>query len=520
MMRARWLWPVAAGVAVAAVVVALMPRAYVGVFYDDGIYLSLARSLAEGHGYRLLYLPGAPPAVHYPPLYPLFLAALWKLWSAFPGNVLLFRAANGALLGLFAGGFAAYLAWRRTLPAGGAALAVAVGSTAVPLLAVATVLFAEPLFLVFAVGAWWLGDAARGSAPGRRAALLAAAAGVLAGLTALTRSIGIAVVGGVVLALVLERRWRDALLAALGALALVAPWTAWSAARSGAVPSVLALNYGTYDAVLRQAGWGALSVDGLWEVLRPLGAIALATVRGAWRPVFGVPGLVVLVVGAVAVGRRAPALGWSLACYFGVMLLWPYGPDRFLWAVLPVLLVAMVVGTLSLWRAAAVRSGWRRWVVRALVLAGALPVAAGFGRYQLIGFVEGFATSAQLGISRTFDHVVPWVKSATPSSAILATEDEALLWLYTGRRAVPSFLWHLEGRNARSFGPDTLRAYLERSGATHVLLTGPRSDAAATLDDLLGRYPGYLRIVMMWPGPITAFAVMERSTTDAPPPSR
>lgn len=519
-MRARWLWPAAAGVAVAAVVVALMPRAYVGVFYDDGIYLSLARSLAEGHGYRLLYLPGAPVAVHYPPLYPLFLAALWKLWSAFPDNVVLFRAANGVLLGLFTGGFAAYLAWRRTLPVGGAALSVAAGATAIPLLAVATALFAEPLFLVFAVGAWWLGDAARGSAPGRRAALLAASAGVLAGLAALTRSIGIAVVGGVVLALVLERRWRGALLAALGALALVAPWTAWSAARSGAVPSVLALNYGTYAAVLHQAGWGALSVDGLWEVLRPLGAIALATVKEAWRPVFGAPSLVVLVAGAVAVGRRAPALGWSLACYFGVVLLWPYGPDRFLWAVVPALLVAMVVGTLSLWRAAAARAGWRRWALRALVLAGALPVAAGFGRYQVLGVARGFATSAQLGISGTFDQVVPWVKSATPSSAILASEDEALLWLYTGRRAVPSFLWHLEGRNARSFGPDTLRAYLKRSGVTHVLLTGPRSEAAATLDELVGRYPGYLRIVMMWPGPITAFAVMERSTTDAPPPSR
>jgi len=45
-----------------------MRRAMVGVFYDDGFYLSLARSLAEGHGYRLLYLPGAPEAVHHPPL--------------------------------------------------------------------------------------------------------------------------------------------------------------------------------------------------------------------------------------------------------------------------------------------------------------------------------------------------------------------------------------------------------------------------------------------------------------------
>lgn len=171
------------------------------------------------------------------------------------------------------------------------------------------------------------------------------------------------------------------------------------------------------------------------------------------------------------------------------------------------------------------RARWL-WPAAAGVAVAAVVVALMPRAYGGVFYDDGIYLSLakslaeQLGIPRTFDHVVPWVRSATPSSAILASEDEALLWLYTGRRAVPSFLWHLEGRNARSFGPDTLRAYLKRSGVTHVLLTGPSSDAAATLDDLLGRYPGYLRIVMRWPGPITAFAVMERSTTDAPPPSR
>jgi len=187
-----------AGLAVAAVAAALMPRAMVGVFYDDGIYLALARSLAEGHGYRLLYLPGAPEAVHYPPLYPVFLAVLWKIWPSFPDDVALFRAANAVALGLFAGVFAAYLRRRRALSAGVAAAAALLLATAVPLLAVTTVLFAEPLFLALAAGAWWLADAA-GDARGRRALGLAAAAGAVAGLAALTRSIGVSVVAGTVL---------------------------------------------------------------------------------------------------------------------------------------------------------------------------------------------------------------------------------------------------------------------------------------------------------------------------------
>ena len=102
----------AAGLAVGGVALAVMPRALVGVFYDDGIYLALARSLAEGHGYRLLYLPGSPGAVHYPFAYPAFLAVLWSAWPQFPANVVLFRAANAVLLGLFAALSAGHVAER------------------------------------------------------------------------------------------------------------------------------------------------------------------------------------------------------------------------------------------------------------------------------------------------------------------------------------------------------------------------------------------------------------------------
>ncbi|MDO8665355.1 MAG: hypothetical protein Q7J79_01995, partial [Gemmatimonadales bacterium] len=138
-----------------------MPHALAGVFYDDGVYLALARSLAEGHGYRLLYLPGAPVSIHYPPLYPLFLAALWKLAPAFPANVQVFRAANAVLVGVFVALATAYLgkrvAGRRSL----GALLIAASATAIPMVAVATVLFTEPLFLVLAALACWAADATR-----------------------------------------------------------------------------------------------------------------------------------------------------------------------------------------------------------------------------------------------------------------------------------------------------------------------------------------------------------------------
>ena len=53
----------------------------VGIFYDDGLYAALAWALAHGRGFVYPNLPGAPSAVHYPPLYPVVLAPLFGLLS-------------------------------------------------------------------------------------------------------------------------------------------------------------------------------------------------------------------------------------------------------------------------------------------------------------------------------------------------------------------------------------------------------------------------------------------------------
>jgi len=75
-----------------------------GVFHDDGIYLSTAKALAEGQGYRLINLPHAPFQTKYPPLYPALLAILWKLYPTFPDNLVLLQfitlLSGAAMVGL------------------------------------------------------------------------------------------------------------------------------------------------------------------------------------------------------------------------------------------------------------------------------------------------------------------------------------------------------------------------------------------------------------------------------------
>ncbi len=84
-------------VVLAVLLAALVPAAilawktrhfeHLGYFHDDGMYWIGGKSLAEGHGYRILSLPDTPFQTKYPPLYPLLLALVWKVFPVFPGNL-------------------------------------------------------------------------------------------------------------------------------------------------------------------------------------------------------------------------------------------------------------------------------------------------------------------------------------------------------------------------------------------------------------------------------------------------
>ncbi len=495
----------AAALLVGGTIAAVMPGALVGVFYDDGIYLALARSLAEGHGYHLLYLPGTPGGVHYPFGYPAFLAALWTLWPHFPANVALFRAANVVLMAIFAALTVGHLGERVLGTRWAGATVVALAAIALPLVTVATVLFAEPLFLALAAGACWVAEAAS-RAGSRRGALVAVLAGVLAGAAALTRSIGIALVLGIAVTLFLAHRPRAGLIVAAVAAAILAPWSAWVAAHHHELDSAIASGYGTYGDLLRQSGWGWLSPRSFADVAGPLGTIALPPLPGL-RALLAIPACALLLAGIVRLVREIPALGWTLVFYLGIVLVWPYGPDRFLWAALPWLAVAFVLGTEAAWRRSAEAGVAAGRVMRAAAAAGALGVAIGFGFFQVRGYVNGWATSTQRGISATMSTILPWIRERTEPDAVIASEDEALIWLYTGRRAVPNYLWRVRGRSAEGLGADSLRAWLDRNGADYLVLTGPRSDPAAAVDALMGSRPGYLEMYQVWPGPMFAFRV-------------
>ncbi|MGW8265162.1 MAG: hypothetical protein ACWGSQ_02275, partial [Longimicrobiales bacterium] len=81
-----------------------------GIWHDDGVYVLLGKSLAEGEGLRYLGVPGMPLAPKFPPLYPLVLSLVWLVGPRFPENA---GFLGGLNLLLFAGAGGLFLAYLR-----------------------------------------------------------------------------------------------------------------------------------------------------------------------------------------------------------------------------------------------------------------------------------------------------------------------------------------------------------------------------------------------------------------------
>lgn len=473
-------------------------RFLVGVFYDDGLYAGLALALARGLGYVHPHLPGMPAAVHYPPFYPLVLAPLYGLLSVDSAGF----AAKAINLGC-GGAAAALTAWHAVryrllgdhVPPWIPGLVVAAAATAIPVLAVQGVVFSEPLFAVLLVTAFILTDAVPDAPRPPRGAVRA---GTAIALALLTRSIGVAAAAGAVLWLGGVRNDRRAAArAALVPLACFAAWSVWVALHRGGIDPALGLNYGSYAEVIRQTGVAGLG-RGALDLARPLAALSLGVVpAGPLRALTGLGVMAVAAYGLFLVGRRSSA-GVTLAVYVAILCVWPYPPDRFLWVVLPWIALATVAGGIAM---------WARRPLRPAVAALAALVVAGTGQYQIHGFAGRWWESAARPISENFAELLPAIRELPPS-AVVATDDEALVWLHTGRRAVPLYLFAYQGRRTIHPGPAEQRAYLARQGVTHVLLADPGGESAVQLRALIhSAPPGWLTPVRSFPGARWLFAV-------------
>ncbi|MEO8335305.1 MAG: hypothetical protein ABI664_10050 [bacterium] len=489
-LRTGWLLPALVILAAALVVRWASVPYMVGVLHDDGVYVLLARSIASGHGFHYSHLIGAPAATHYPPMYPLFLAAATRIAPPFPDNVAFMLGLNAALIGLAASGWwwfaTTRLAWAR-VPA---AIGALVATLASPVLMLASALISESLFLALLFPALILSERSVESSNRTRVLLTAASISTIM----LVRTHALALLIAYALVLVVRKRWFDAAVAFAAAAVVQLPWLLWSRYASPRVPVPLEGAYGSYlhwffggirDGGIRFAfATARVNLGESWMLLQDRVAAGLSTpLHHATLTLV----VLALVAGAWSLVRRAPVTIVFAALYLGIVMVWPYAPWRFEWAVWPLIALVAMQG---------VHFGWQhaeRWRV-AVAIAAVLPALA-FLRVELHAYATRSWRTPARQAGAQIAPVLAWVRTHTTGQDVVLSEGEQMIALYTGRKAAPPIDF-----TAREYlyppdvteGTARLSTMLEAVPARYVIVLAPSMVSSA--DALVGRRPGLRRI--------------------------
>ncbi len=225
-------------------------------FYDEGVYLVIAKALASGLGYVRESLPNSPSETLFPPLLPLSLSLIWHFFPNFPDNLVIMR-----ILMLVAGVLFLAVSYRYLYLKDG------LGLGDIEALIIVAMVGLHPLFvdlttrisgemqyaLISMVSLYFYARYTSDNKP-----LHLGFAICFAALAVMTRTIGIALFGALVIHLLLMRRFRLSIVAAACGVVVFLPWQLWSLAAQGGYsgyPMEIALNYRGYIVDLVLADW-------------------------------------------------------------------------------------------------------------------------------------------------------------------------------------------------------------------------------------------------------------------------
>ena len=475
-----------------------------GVWHDDGAYLLLGKSLADGEGLRYSQVPGSLPGAKFPPLYPLFLALLWKVAPGAVGQEQLASLFNLLFVAASGGMFVAYLrsldfSWRSSVVS-------AVLFWLLPdLWRLALVPLSEPLFLVTLVAALWAGSRLEARPTWRRLGEFLA----VFALAYHTRTMGLAIGIAIPLALLIRGRTVWALRSAAGAVLIMVPWMFWSSRAASAIPAPLRDVLGPYAGWLagQDGGEGGLFAFVVARAFALAGQVVGLLAPGAdgWEAVLvGVLGGGVLITGVRRLSSRTWTPILTAALLMGMLWLWPYQEVRLTMPLVPVLGMILVAG----FRPEAER------LTRGILLDGARPDAATF----LVGIV-GLAWILALGSASVIAlaggrHVEPLrvrelmlaravqaVQERVPPNGVVgAPELWAGLALHTGRRVAPSARFRLTGGGPVWGTPPEQFAVWSAAGIEYVVLENAGRVHQEALDELDERCPGAVQLLASWAG--------------------
>jgi hypothetical protein len=473
----------------------------------------VGKALAEGHGFTYQGVVGAPPAVKFPPGYPLFVAGAWTVFREIGAVTLALTLANLLFLAGAGALMARALRTGAGLPRPVALVAGGLAVVSADVLRTSSAVLSEPLFLFLVASslALWpraVGEA-EGDGDGSRGWLLLG--GVLF-LTVSARAAGLPFVAGFGLAAALTVGLRPALLVAAPPAAGWAAWTAWASGRARDVPADMADLLGPYSGWLREqilndpAGFVARFPAHAAGVAERGLVLLLPRMESPWLWLAALPLLALLVAGWSEARRRLPPLAWSALAYVALLLVWPY-LDRRLVVPLHMVSVALVVlggyRYMRRWEPSAAPSAAGgpsrlRWMGPvALVWAGFFVVVT------TVRIAEEWPTAGYIIRAQRLAGGVEALTRTVPGDAVVgAPELWAGLHLHGGWTVAPSVLFDPASTDAEapSWGSPEAQERLWRSaGIEYLLLEQGGLLHGATLDGIEARCPGAVAVLARVP---------------------
>jgi hypothetical protein len=420
-----------------------------GSLQDDAVYMLSARSISVDNGYRLTHLPGEPFQTKYPPLYPVALAAIWWLQSG------LTETLNGiALLGAVAYLVIVILSYRlfRLYGFGNntAMLLAAIVAANGVILHLSVTAMTELPFTALLLGTILASEIAV-----TRTWRWALIAGILAALAYLTRTAALPLAATVPAIYILRGHRRHAFAFVAGILPAIIGWQIWLAAHPSNAHDWVTLFYTDYVGMERAAvGWnniGEVLYVNLDTLLTGLGNLAVFLIGYS---AFGhhVARLIAFaaLMGTYRLCRETKC--WNYAAYAVayclLLIFWHYPPnERFTVPLLPLLIA-------GLWTEAShfarlIQFTWRSNAIAAAFGAAALAFFACFfvwssveARAVELPSAAAFARRTTNDLRRAFTET----SNRTPADAVILSDNDGLLHLYTGRRSyrsvVPPYLFY------------------------------------------------------------------------------
>ena len=488
-----------------AVLAWLTRAAAIGTGNDDATYLLLARSIRHFE-YVDRHLVNMPVHAQYPPGYPAILA----VFGGQLGPSITLALVVGIVFSLI-GIWLAFDIARRLMPLGYAIGMLGLLAVNPRLLEYAGQVRSEIPYTALSLLTIWL-LTTRPMKP--RVVFICIASTILA---ALTRSIGVTLIGAVFLLWVFERHFARAA-ALVGASAVfVGTWITWNFL---APDQFASRSYAALAARTRPTDVGSPALMLFHRVTR----FITEYIGGSIQATIGVPTIqgvvvdnlfwVLVVFGLTAMGlflasRRALPLAAYVCTYFAFLALWPDKLSRFL---LPMIPFVLLLGT---WGAATIAERWqRRWLPAAFGLLGVL-IVIGCAQQYLPKFRTSLSCPRQdpqespacfQEVQRGFFALARYVRDNTPPSAKFLTTKEATFAYYSGRQVFHPDLAVIK------YGPNLVPA-ISAMGIEYIVLSpiiGTRLP--------VGLLPACRRLetVMTFPGPTSLLRILseEAGTPD------